>query len=30
MMTYERLPNADAEIDPPCVEAVETFSCEKT
>jgi hypothetical protein len=25
----ERLPNADAEIDPSCVEAVETFSCEK-
>ena len=26
---YERLPNADAEIDPPCMEAAETFSCEK-
>ncbi|XP_066341997.1 uncharacterized protein [Miscanthus floridulus] len=26
---YERLPNADAEIDPPCVEAVKMFSCEK-
>ncbi|CAL4984059.1 unnamed protein product [Urochloa decumbens] len=26
---YETLPNADAEIDPPCNEAVTTFSCEK-
>ncbi|KAJ1275875.1 hypothetical protein BS78_05G169500 [Paspalum vaginatum] len=26
---YERLPNADAEIDPPNQEAVTTFSCEK-
>ncbi|WVZ51210.1 hypothetical protein U9M48_002372 [Paspalum notatum var. saurae] len=26
---YERLPNADAEIDPPNEEAVTTFSCEK-
>ncbi|KAF8650751.1 hypothetical protein HU200_063651 [Digitaria exilis] len=24
---YEILPNADAEIDPPCQEAVTTFSC---
>jgi len=26
---YESLPNADAEIDPPCNEVVTTFSCEK-
>ncbi|CAL4992585.1 unnamed protein product [Urochloa decumbens] len=26
---YEKLQNADAEIDPPCNEAVTTFSCEK-